>query len=187
MNIMKISKIFAALFVGVFLLQAGCAKGGGGGGSGTELPLIPVDENQAFEFGLKGEPKIATEQYRGDITLDFTYDGKTTTSAAGQLEVGFARSNDQLTITYSIFETGSTVPSLSNSYVVTIKGNLLVNAAGKESGKIGWLSLLLDDPQWTYKFFKGSDVDDGKKVIKVTAASKQGQTSVVYKGLLKLK
>jgi hypothetical protein len=118
---------------------------------------------------------------------NFTYDGKTTTSAAGQLEVGFARSNDQLTITYSVCETGSTVPTLSNSYVVTIKGNLLVNAAGKETGKIGWLSLLLDDPQWTYKFFKGSDVDDGKKVIKVTAASKQGQTSVVYKGLLKLK
>jgi hypothetical protein len=176
------SKNFALLFLMASMIQIGCSNGGGV----TSATPIPVDEKQFFDLGLKGEPSFDTANYVGDLSLEFSYDGKTSTNPAGQLELGFVRSGDQIAITYSLYLTGTADPTTS-SYLLTIQGNSL-EKHGQKQGKIGSFSMEIKDQKWTYRFVKAISVDDGKTpVIKVTAHTEQAGQVATYTGILKLK
>lgn len=177
------NKFLLAIFCGVASFQIGCSSSSG---SNSDLSPIPLDEGKFFEKGLQGSPVLVDGQYQGEMTLEFTYSGKTTTNPAGTLEVGISRTGDQLQITYVVRDPNSPAPVLSNRYVSTIVGNSLVRS-GNEIGQIGSYSILFEDQKWTYKFLRGLDEDLKTPVIKVTATTIQGDQTAIYRAVLKRK
>jgi hypothetical protein len=175
----------AILCLGTSILALGCSAGGGSSSNPTP---VPVDENQVFELGLKGEPQFSSGTYSGDLSLEFSYDGKTSTNPAGRLEVGFSRSGDQLTVSYAVYsQPGDMSPTTAQSFPMTMVGNTLYKA-GQNIGQVGGFSMAIKDENWTYKFLKAVSVEDNKTpMLKVTARREGGGQVATYKGLLKLK
>ena len=179
-------RLSVSLFcVGLAFLTLGCSAGGGS--SSSNPTPIPVTENQLFDLGLNGDPEFSSGLYSGGLSLEFSYDGKTSTNPAGTLEVGFTRLNDQLTVTYKVFEPGEIAPTLANLFVMEIDGNIL-SRFGQNVGQIGAFSMIIRDQNWTYKFFRAVSAEDKKTpMLKVTARNESGGQTAVYTGLLKLK